>query len=188
MATGHHYGPGPWVSDLKRPEWNPAYYHRADAGGIGFDRTATGSNAVAQYAPEIGKLFASRQTIPDEHLLFFHRVGWQERLRSGRTLWQELVERYSTGVAQARELGSTWQTVRGLIDEQRFAEIASSLKIQADEAQWWRDASLAYFGSVSGLPVPPPHEPPAHPLSFYEGLTCPADVTRPRCPEIYTTP
>jgi alpha-glucuronidase len=186
MATGHHYGPGPWVSDLKRPEWNPTYYHHADASGIGFDRTASGSNAVAQYAPEVGKRFANRATIPLEHLLFFHHVGWSEPLSSGRTLWQELVDRYSTGVEQARALGTTWQTLQGRLDEQRFTEIAGFLKIQADEAQWWRDASLAYFGSISGLPLPPGYEPIAHPLSFYQGLTCPADRTRPRCPEIYT--
>jgi alpha-glucuronidase len=186
MATSHHYGPGPWVSDLQRPEWNPTYYARADAQGIGFDRTASGSNAVAQYASPVRDRFADRASVPDELLLFFHHVGWNETLRSGRSLWNELVDRYSAGVSAARALGTTGATLRGKIDEQRFNEVAAFLKIQADEARWWRDASLDYFGSFSGLPIPPGYEPPLHPLEFYEALRCPADVTKARCPEVYT--
>jgi alpha-glucuronidase len=186
MATGHHYGPGPWVSDQSRPEWNPVYYAKADAQGIGFDRTATGSDAVAQYAAPVGAMFADRAKIPDDFLLFFHHVGWNETLSSGRSLWNELVNRYSSGVSTARALGMSWSSVQGKIDEQRFGEIAGFLKIQADEARWWRDASLDYFGTFSGLPVPPEYEQPLHPLDFYQGLTCPADVTKARCPEVYT--
>ena len=81
MGTGHHYGPAPWVDDLDRAEWNPTYYHRATADGIGFDRTASGSNAVAQYAAPVRDRFASLATVPDEHLLWFHRVPWDYRLR-----------------------------------------------------------------------------------------------------------
>jgi len=186
MATGHHYGPGPWVSDQSRPEWNPTYYHKADAQGIGFDRTASGSDAVAQYAPAVGEMFANRARIPDDYLLFFHHVGWNETLSSGRTLWNELVDRYSTGVSTARALGLSWSSVQGKIDEQRFGEIASFLKIQADEARWWRDASLDYFGAFSGLRVPAEYEQPLHALDFYQALKCPADVTKARCPEVYT--
>jgi alpha-glucuronidase len=184
MGTHHHYGPAPWVSELTRPEWNPTYYHRAVSAGIGFDRTASGSNAVAQYNPAVGKRFAERATTPDELLLFFHHVGWNETLRSGRTLWNELVERYSAGVAAVRTMRTTWAGLHGKLDEQRYSEIAAFLKIQADEAQWWRDASLQYFRSFAGLEIPPEYEQPAHPLEFYRALTCPADVTRPRCPEI----
>jgi alpha-glucuronidase len=186
MASNHHYGPGPWVSDLGRADWNPVYYHRADADGIGFDRTASGSNAVAQYAPELRATFASREAIPDDYLLFFHHVGWSETLRSGRTLWNELVDRYSTGVTTARAMRDAWARVRGRIDDQRFNEISGMLQIQADEAKWWRDASLQYFGSIAGRELPPGAEPADHPLEFYRALTCPADRDRPRCPEIYS--
>jgi alpha-glucuronidase len=186
MATHHHYGPGPWVSDQRRAEWNPTYYARADAQGIGFDRTASGSNALAQYASQVGELFANRATVPDDYLLFFHHLGWSEKLRSGRTLWNELVERYSAGVRAARGLGTSWAGVRGKIDDQRFHEVAAFLKIQADEARWWRDASLDYFGSLSGMAIPPGYEAPLHPLDFYQALKCPADVSKPRCPELYT--
>ncbi|MEO8178391.1 MAG: alpha-glucuronidase family glycosyl hydrolase [Deltaproteobacteria bacterium] len=185
MATHHHYGPGPWVSDQSRPEWNPTYYHKADAQGLGFDRTASGSGAIAQYAPAVAARFSSRASVPDELLLFFHHVGWNETLRSGRTLWNELVDRYSSGVSSARALGRTWRSVQGKIDEQRFGEIARFLKIQAEEARWWRDASLAYFSTFSGLPIPAKYEPPLHPLGFYQALRCPADVTKARCPEVY---
>ena len=50
MARGHHYGPGPWVTG-GRADWTSTYYHCADAQGIGFDRTSSGSNAVSQYFP-----------------------------------------------------------------------------------------------------------------------------------------
>ncbi|HEY0107646.1 MAG TPA: alpha-glucuronidase family glycosyl hydrolase, partial [Rhizomicrobium sp.] len=99
MATGHHYGPGPWVDDLARPDWNPVYYHKADAGGLGFDRTATGSNATSQYAPSVAKEFEDIHTIPEKYLLWFHHVPWSYKLKAGRIVWDELVVTYDEGVA-----------------------------------------------------------------------------------------
>ena len=186
MASDHHYGPGPWVDNLGRAEWNPVYYHKADAQGIGFDRTSSGSNAVEQYFSPVRQLFESRSTVPDDFLLFFHHVGWQEAMSSGRTLWEELVHRYSVGVDAVGEMRDTWATVSGRIDAQRFREVDQFLEIQHYEARWWRDACLTYFGSVSGLSVPSGYAPPANSLSFYQGLTCPADTTKPRCDPIYT--
>ncbi|HKP64274.1 MAG TPA: alpha-glucuronidase family glycosyl hydrolase [Polyangiales bacterium] len=184
MAAGDHYGPGPW-DDLGSPDVSPVSFHRADAAGLGYDRTASGSDAVSQYAPEVGRIFADRETIPDDFLLFFHHVGWNERLRSGRTLWHELVDRYSAGVSEAREQRTTWESVRKQIDARRYAEVADFLSIQADEARWWRDASLQYFRTFSGMPIPPEYEQPAHPLEFYRALACPKDGAKPRCPGIY---
>jgi alpha-glucuronidase len=186
MASHHHYGPGPWVDDLGRADWNPVYYHRADARALGFDRTAAGSNALAQYFPPVRDTYASRATVPDSLLLFFHRVGWDETLRSGRTLWNELVYRYGAGVDAVRDMRASWDRVRGLIDERRFGEVASFLQIQEYEAKWWRDAALSYFSQVSGHAIPSGVEPPAFALAFYRGLTCPPDPTRPRCPPVYT--
>ncbi len=185
MAAGHHYGPGPWVDHLRRADWNSIYYHRADAEGIGFDRTATGSNAVEQYAAPLRERFSSREKIDDKYLLFFHHVGWEEPLRTGRTLWEELVHRYSQGVAEARRIHQLWQRQRGKVDAARFAAIEEDLHIQADEARWWRDAALSYFGEISGQPLPEGYEAPAHPLQFYRELSCPADRTRARCPAVY---
>jgi alpha-glucuronidase len=173
MGTGHHYGPAPWVSDQSRPDWNPVYYHRADAGGIGFDRTATGSNAVAQYAPEVAARFSNLATVPDDYLLWFHHVGWDYRLKSGTTLWEELVRRYDTGVTSVEGFQRDWQQLRPLVDAQRYAEVEAFLRIQRDEAIWWRDASLAYFGSLSKRPLPPGIRPPGHPLGWYQALSFP---------------
>ncbi|WP_424277014.1 alpha-glucuronidase family glycosyl hydrolase, partial [Eudoraea sp.] len=83
MDTGHHYGPGPWVGDLSRPEWNPTYYHNADKNGIGFDRTPSGSNATSQYAPEMAKIFNDPETCPEEYLLWFHHLPWDYKLKNG---------------------------------------------------------------------------------------------------------
>src|SRR3546814_11839296 len=103
MATGHHYGPAPWVGDLDRPEWNPTYYNRADARGIGFDRTASGSDAVAQYAPPVARRFADLGTVGDDYLLWFHHLPWGYRMASGDSLWNTLVRRYEIGRASCRE-------------------------------------------------------------------------------------
>jgi len=183
MATGHHYGPGAWA-DGGRPDWTPSYYHRADSLGIGFDRTATGSNAVAQYFPPVRDRYASRATVPDSVLLWFHHVRWTDRLSSGRTVWAELVHRYSVGVDSVRAMQREWKSVRPAIDPERFAEVDSFLSIQAREARWWRDASLSYFQTFSKMPIRAPYEQPQHPLEYYEKLRCPADPRKPRCPGI----
>ncbi|HET9983398.1 MAG TPA: alpha-glucuronidase family glycosyl hydrolase [Longimicrobiales bacterium] len=180
MATGHHYGPGAWA-DGGRPDWTPSYYHRADTLGLGFDRSATGSDAVAQYFPPVRDRFAGRESVPDSLLLWFHHVGWSERLRSGRTLWEELVHRYSSGVDTVRWMRRSWDGLEGRIDPQRFREVRRDLAIQEREAKWWRDASILYFQTFSRMPIPAGYEPPAHTLDYYMRLTCPADPRRPSC-------
>lgn len=173
MATDHHYGPAPWVDDLARPEWNPVYYHRADGEGIGFDRTATGSNAVAQYAPEIAARFSDLSRIDERHLLWFHHLPWDHRMRSGRTLWDELVLRYDRGVADVGEMRRTWASLRPYVDDQRFEDTATFLGIQEKEARWWRDASVAYFQSLSKRPLPEGSPSPEHSLEYYKSLSFP---------------
>lgn len=169
MGTGHHYGPAPWVSDLARPEWNPVYYHRADRDGIGFDRTPTGSNAVAQYAPDV----AQRLLADEELLLWFRRVRWDHRLQNGRTLWEELPRRYDRGVAAVERMRATWAALAPYVDAQRHRAVADFLKIQRDEAQWWRDASLAYWSATSGRALPANHAAPPHPLAWYQAQRFP---------------
>lgn len=170
MATGTHYGPGPWVSDAGRPDWNPTYYNRADKNGIGFDRTATGSDAVAQYFPPLREEFSDLGKRPDAYLLWFHHLPWTYRMKSGRTLWEELVAHYSRGVATVSHNRKVWQMLRPYIDRERFKLTASYLAIEENEARWWRDASVAYFQSLSGLPLPAGEAPPRHPLSYYESI------------------
>ncbi|HEV6964303.1 alpha-glucuronidase family glycosyl hydrolase, partial [Roseateles sp.] len=173
MGSGHHYGPAPWVDDLERPDWNPVYYHRAGRDGIGFDRSPTGSNTVAQYAAPIARLWADPRTTPPALLLWFHHLPWDYRMPSGRTLWAELVARYDAGVAEVDDMGRRWAALRGEVDGERHAEVAAYLAVQAKEARWWRDACLAYFQSASGLPLPPGVRPPEHDLAFYKALRFP---------------
>ena len=180
MATGHHYGPAPWVT-LRRADWSPTYYHRADTLGVGFDRTPKGSNAVGQYAAPVRDRYANLATTPDSVLLWFHRVPWTHRVRSGRTLWDELVFRYNAGVDTVRAMQKGWASVRPAVDAERFTEVSRFLDIQEREARWWRDAALTYFHQFSRLPIPAAYEQPAHPLAYYQRITCPSNPDKPRC-------
>ncbi len=173
MATGHHYGPGPWVCDLARPEWNPCYYAKADAQGIGFDRTKTGSDALAQYLPAAARQWADPKTIDERYLLWFHHLPWTYKVKSGRTLWDELVTDYDMGARQAAQMQTTWAAMKPYVDPERFAAVSANLTIQAREAQWWRDAAIAYFQSKSSLPLPPGIAKPAHDLEYYKSLKFP---------------
>ena len=173
MATGSHYGPGPWVCNLARPEWNPCYYARADASGIGFDRTATGSNALAQYTPAAAALWSDPQTMDQRFLLWFHHEPWSFRLKDGHTLWDGLVLSYDRGAREAADMARTWATLSPYVDAQRFEMVSENLRVQVSEARWWRDASIAYFQSQSNLPLPAGVAPPEKPLSYYESLTFP---------------
>jgi alpha-glucuronidase len=173
MATGHHYGPGPWVSELQRPEWNPVYYHRADRQGIGFDRTKTGSNAVGQYAPAVAKLYANPRTTHESELLWFHHLPWDYRLKSGETLWEGMVHHYDRGVATVTAMRREWESLRPLVDAERWEKAATFLVIQEREARWWRDASLAYWQSVNGLPLPAGAAAPEHDLAWYKAQSFP---------------
>src|SRR5688572_4629564 len=110
--TGHHYGPGPWVNNLNRADWNPTYYHRADAKGVGFDRGPKGSNATSQYAPEVGRVFADVKKVPEQFLLWFHHLPWDHKMASGRTLWDEIVFRYTRGVQRAEQMRNTWYELK----------------------------------------------------------------------------
>ncbi|HTX23346.1 MAG TPA: alpha-glucuronidase family glycosyl hydrolase [Steroidobacteraceae bacterium] len=173
MARDTHYGPGPWVSGGPRPEWTAVYYHHADSRGIGFDRTASGSNAVAQYAPPVAAQFSSLARVPEKYLLWFHHVPWDYRLASGRTVWDELVVTYTRGVERVREMRRTWSGLKAYVDPERFAEVTAFLAIQEREARWWRDACIAYFQSVSQRPLPAGVPPPQHTLAEYESICYP---------------
>jgi alpha-glucuronidase len=181
MATGHHYGPGAWMNNAGRADWTPAYYHRADTTGIGFDRTATGSNAVQQYFEPVRRRFANRDSVPQDLLLWFHRVRWTDRVRSGRTVWEEIVHRYQTGVDSVRAMQRGWESVRGQVDDTRFRDVQTFLAIQEKEARWWRDATLGYFQTFSRMPIPARYEQPARPFEFYRRLRCPPNRNKPRC-------
>jgi alpha-glucuronidase len=173
MGTGHHYGPAPWVADLGRPEWNPAYYHRADREGIGFDRTASGSNAISQYAPPVAARYARPETTPVEQLLWFHHLPWSYEIRGGMTVWHALLASYDAGVAQVRKMRESWEMVQDHIDRERWQKIDALLAIETRDAQLWRDASIAYWMSINGLALPPWSAPPRYDLDWYKAQKFP---------------
>ena len=117
--------------------------------------------------------WASLDTVPDELLLWFHRVPWDYQLSNGQTLWQELVNRYDRGVSAVGVMQAQWASLENEIDAARFAQVSAFLGIQHQEAIWWRDASIAYWQSVNGLPLPEGAEPPAHGLDHYKSLSFP---------------
>jgi alpha-glucuronidase len=173
MASGHHYGPGAWQGGGPRADWTPPYYHRADARGIGFDRSIDGSDAVSQYSPPVAAMFNDPQRIPEKFLLWFHHRPWDYRMTSGATLWDELVMHYTRGVEYVGQMRKTWSGLAPYVDAERFSQTAAFLAIQEKEAEWWRDATLAYFQSLSGRPFPPGYAPPAQSLQEYESLSFP---------------
>jgi alpha-glucuronidase len=173
MGYGHHYGPAPWYDKAPRADWNPVYFHRADSTGIGFDRTATGSNALAEYSAPVRALYADLNTCPEAYLLWFHHVRWDHRMKSGRTLWQELCFKYDAGVDSVKQMQEEWNHLSGYIDNERFRQVQMLLGIQLDEARWWRNACLLYFQSFSRMPLPAGSEQPDHTLEYYKNLRFP---------------
>jgi len=181
MAAGHHYGPGPWVSQMPRKDWTSVYYHRADSVGLGFDRTKSGSGALSQYAPDFQARFANMESCPPEFLLWFHHVPWDFQLAGGRTLWEELCREYDRGVDEVKELKGQWQTIREAIDAERFAQVRMHLTIQEKEAAWWRDACILYFQQFSKREIPEGLSRPKQDLEYFQSLTFPyAPGIRPR--------
>ncbi len=182
FAWGHHYGPEPWCNvPGARPDWMPSYYHRAGTNGIGFDRSHTGSHATAQYPDSLCRLYDDPSTCPEQYLLWFHHLPWNHRMKSGRTLWDELCHRYDSGVQQVREFQKTWDRVESLIDAERFRDVQSRLKTQLRDAVWWKDACLLYFQEFSKLPIPYGIERPIHELEELKKIVLP--ISNFECPD-----
>lgn len=173
MGTGHHYGPAPWVSNLNRPDWNPVYYHKADSIGIGFNRTATGSNALEQYHPEARKIWENMNTCEEKNLLWFHHVPWTFKMKSGRNLWDELCFNYYTGAEKVKTMQQAWAGLEPYVDKQRHDQVRMLLNVQYDEAIWWRNACLLYFQTFSKKPIPANYPQPDKTLEYYKSLRFP---------------
>jgi alpha-glucuronidase len=154
LIGGNHYAPMPQNAKDRRPDWTAAYYHQASPEGIGFDRTMKGNQAVAQYFPPVREMFDSLETCPEKFLLWFHRCAWDYKLKSGKTLWDGLCEKYAEGAKQAAAMQATWQSLAGQIDAQRHKEVADRLAIQVADAAKWRDQILEYFQGFSKRPIP----------------------------------
>ena len=170
MWGGHHYGPAPWWNTYERDDWNPTYYNKADAKGIGFDRTKTGSNTVSQYFPPVRDEYADSNKIPEKYLLWFHHLPWDHRMKSGKTLWDEMALRYQSGVDWARKTRRDWDGLKNVIDAELHARVARKLAIQERDAVWWKDASLSYFQTFSKMPLPAGVEKPQKTLEEYKKI------------------
>ncbi|MBO4663641.1 MAG: alpha-glucuronidase [Bacteroidaceae bacterium] len=167
FAEGHHYGPQPWQNNPgQRADWQCVYYHRADAKGVGFDRTVkTGSGATAQYPAAFGNMVENINTCPDKYLLWFHHADWNHKCQTGRTLWNEMCYRYQNGLNGAREMLRKWNSTEPYIDTRLFNDIQEKMHIQVRDAEWWKDACLNYFQTFSHQPIPATTEPPVHSLN-----------------------
>lgn len=169
MDEGHHYGPGPWIKDLGREDWTSVYYHKADSEGIGFNRSVSGVNAVAQYHEPLRSRLSDPSTTPDEFLLWFHHLPWDYTIKSsGRSLWDELVHRYYQGAREVEDMAQQWNELQPWIDPLLFAQQSMVFTIHQQEAKWWRDACVSYFQSFAKRPIPDGLTPPAHSLDYYQ--------------------
>ena len=173
MGYGHHYGPAPWINTAARPDWNCTYFHKADSVGIGFDRTKSGSNALAQYTPSVADQFSSPKACPDEYLLWFHHLSWKYRMKSGNSLWDELCGSYYGGVESVREMRKLWERGASEIDKERFEQVKMLLNVQEKEAVWWRNACVLYFQTHSKMPIPAGFEKPDKTLEEYQAMRFP---------------
>ena len=169
-SQGDHYGPAPWTANLERPDWTAIYYHRAAKDGIGFDRTKTGSNAIAQYPASLAQLYGDVNAVPEELLLWFHHLSWDHKMKSGRSLWDELVHKYYAGVEDVRTMQREWDKLAGYIDAERFEQVKKLLQVQERDAVIWRDSCVLYFQTFSGKPIPAGYEKPKHDLEYYQTL------------------
>ena len=114
--------------------------------GVRFDRTRKGKRVNN----------ASGRDDNCARLLCEHRCAWDYRLKSGKTLWNELCGRYHDGATKAAAMQRTWQSLAGKTDPQRHKEVAERLAIQAQDAARWRDQILQYFQGFSKLQITPP--------------------------------
>ena len=150
FAFDQHYGPEPDGFIARYPiEWCPVYYHKANKDSIGFDRTHTGSDATSQYREPYCSLYDDINTCPERYLLWFHRVPWTYRLKSGRAVYEEMEYRYTRGVHEVEDFIRIWQEAKPYIDEQRWQETNQRLQHQLENAKQWQKVCLDYFGSFT---------------------------------------
>ena len=163
QGTGSHYGPAPWSSRSKK-------YSKVDEKGIGFNRTSSGSKAVNQFHEPLASQFENIKTTPEKYLLWFHHVSWDYEMKSGKTLWYELVSKYYQGVETVEEMQKTFASLEGKIDTERFDHIKALLEIQLYDAIRWRDSCVLYFQQYSEMQIPAEFEKPDHNLEYYKKL------------------
>lgn len=179
FAAGHHYGPEPWCN-IKggRDDWQPWYYHKADAQGLGFNRTYDGefhdvkpgfgvnigSGNARLYPDSLYNIYNKVETCPEQLLLWFHHVAWNHRMHNGETMWDALCHTYDQGVREAEAFARIWREMKPYISETQYEEQLECFDRQAKDAWWWRDACLLYFQQFSKMPFPIDCPAPRHKL------------------------
>ena len=163
IGTGAHYGPAPWSERSKR-------FHHASKDGLGYDRTASGSNAIEQYNSAIERVLEKPETTPEKYLLWFHHLPWDYKMKSGNTLWEELVSRYYEGVETIVNIQQKFNLLKNDIDKDQFRLISTLLSIQVNDAKLWRNSCVLYFQQFSEMPIPDNFEVPDHELEYYRNI------------------
>lgn len=179
FAGEHHYGPEPWyVIKGGRDDWQPWYYHKADADGLGFNRTydgkfydnqpgfgiKIGSGNARLYPDSLYNIYNNVETCPEPLLLWFHHVAWNHRMHNGETMWDALCHTYDQGVREAEAFARIWREMKPYISQTQYEEQLECFDRQAKDAWWWRDACLLYFQQFSKMPFPIDSPAPRHRL------------------------
>lgn len=179
FAGEHHYGPEPWyVIKGGRDDWQPWYYHKADADGLGFNRTydgkfydnqpgfgiKIGSGNARLYPDSLYNIYNNVETCPEPLLLWFHHVAWNHRMHNGETMWDALCHTYDQGVREAEAFARIWREMKPYISQTQYEEQLECFDRQAKDAWWWRDACLLYFQQFSKMPFPIDSPAPRHKL------------------------
>lgn len=152
MQEGFHYGPAP-EHDKGREDWTSVYYHRADTFGLGYNRSSSGSDAVSQYSIVLKEKFDKLETCPEKYLLWFHHVNWDYKMKSGKTLWEELCSKYYDGSNFVDNILKQWLDLETVIDNEIFEHVRLKLEKQKIDAEIWRDTCLSYFQRYSRKPI-----------------------------------
>src|SRR5262245_27859745 len=146
--VGNHYGVA--VEASERNGWGQ--WHKADAMGVGFDRTvATGTGFLGQYSPGVMKMYEAMDTCPDDLLLFVHHVPYTYRLHSGKTVIQYIYDSHYDGAESVAGDVREWKALKGRVDDRRYQEVLAQLEYQAGQAVVWRDAVNDWFFRESGI-------------------------------------
>lgn len=191
FAWGHHYGPEPYCQQPgARADWMPSYYHRADAEGLGFNRSSHGgTDATHQYPARLAELLDNPEWCPSQHLLWFHHIPWTRNIvhqlgerQLSEPLWDALCHHYQHGVDEVAQMQREWESARGQVPDALHADMARRLQCQYADACWWRDACLLYFQDFCHLPLPQGVPAPAHSLEHYRRVRL--GISNYECPTI----
>lgn len=153
LFAGSHYGPGPWERSI-RQDWSPMFYHKADEEGIGFERTRRGSDNVDQYNEPLASMYDGIDTCPENLILWFHHAPWDYKMKSGRSVWDEICLHYDKGISEVEGFQKTWKSLQPYVSAEIFTEVSNKLEIQKNDAEWWRDACVGFFQTYSKRDIP----------------------------------